>query len=194
MTLHIKVVRSYSGSRYYTSTHVYAAGQLLLNFHPLNLIETRLSRLVYEKHWAEPSQTSIMWLGFLFPILSLTMLSYHQFKDSPPEYERIARALSDLYRQRTTQCLLIADITKYAPYTLETLIFSITAEHSFKGNAEAGIYIMIGILVRTALHILIWIHHTILSSPHLQANFAVAPDVSLCKWTLWLPSKQAYHP
>jgi len=53
-----------------------------------------------------------MWLGFLFSILSLTMLSYHQFNDSAPEYGGIAKALSDLYRQRTAQCLLIADITK----------------------------------------------------------------------------------
>ncbi len=59
-------------------------------------------------------------------------------------------ALSDLYRQRTMQCLLIADITKCAPYALETS-FYITAEHSLKGTTGAGIYIMVGVLVQTAL-------------------------------------------
>jgi hypothetical protein len=79
------------------------------------------------------------------------MLSYRQFNDSPPEYQRIAEALYDLYRQRITECLLIADITKCAPYTLETLVFNIIAEHSRKRNSEAGVYVMIGVLVRTAL-------------------------------------------
>jgi len=58
------------------------------------------------------------------------MLSYHRFNDSPAEYEGIAMALPDLYRQRTTQCLLIADITKCTPNTLETLVFNTVAEHS----------------------------------------------------------------
>jgi hypothetical protein len=42
-----------------------------------------------------------MWLGFLFAILSLTMFSYHQFNDPPPKYDGIAKALTDLYHQRT---------------------------------------------------------------------------------------------
>jgi len=40
-----------------------------------------------------------MQLGFLFSIWSLTMHSYYQFNDSHPEYEGIAKALSNLYRQ-----------------------------------------------------------------------------------------------
>jgi hypothetical protein len=62
-----------------------------------------------------------MWLGLLFSVLSLTMLSYYLNEEEPPEYEGISQSLCELYRLRTTQCLMMGDISKCAPHTLETL-------------------------------------------------------------------------
>jgi hypothetical protein len=59
-----------------------------------------------------------MWLGLLFSMLTLVMLSYHILDDEPPEYEKISESLFELYRLRTAQCLMLGDITKCAPYTL----------------------------------------------------------------------------
>jgi hypothetical protein len=72
----------------------------------------------------------------LFSILGITMLSYHQF-DEPPEYEGISESLFQLYRQRTAQCLIIGDIAKCLPYTLETLRLNASAELNRKDDNVA---------------------------------------------------------
>ncbi|KAK9368461.1 hypothetical protein V1509DRAFT_622988 [Lipomyces kononenkoae] len=105
----------------------------------------------YEDHWKCPSSTKLMWLGLLFSILSLSMSSYGYSNDEPPEYEGISRSLSELYRQRTVQCLMMADITKYLPYTVETLIYHGFAEQLGKKNSTGGWWIMEGALIRVAI-------------------------------------------
>jgi len=45
-------------------------------------------------------------------MLCIAMQSYTRIKDTPPEYEGTAPALTELYRVRTVQCLMIADLTK----------------------------------------------------------------------------------
>ena len=79
------------------------------------------------------------------------MLSYDQF-DEPPEYEGISESLFQLYRLRTAQCLVIGDIAKCLPYTLETLRFNATAELNRKENNGRGLWIMTGVMVRAAIN------------------------------------------
>ncbi|KAH7356780.1 fungal-specific transcription factor domain-containing protein [Rhexocercosporidium sp. MPI-PUGE-AT-0058] len=105
----------------------------------------------YEEHWADPSKTSIMWLGLLFSMLSPIMFSYHSNDDEPPEYEGTSRSLSELYRVRTTQCLMMGDITKCAPFTLETLVYNSMAEWARKTVSETRVWMMVGLVVRVAL-------------------------------------------
>lgn len=64
----------------------------------------------YEKHWENPSETKIMWIGLLFSMLSLIMLSFYLNEDEPPEYEGTSQSLYELYRLRTAQCLMMGDI------------------------------------------------------------------------------------
>src|SRR4051794_16113194 len=93
-----------------------------------------------------------MWLGLLFSILTLSMLSYHFFDNEPPEYEGISGALLNLYLKRTAQCLMRADIAKCLPYTLETLIYYTAAEYSRKDDNGRGQWMMTGIIVRAAVN------------------------------------------
>jgi hypothetical protein len=79
------------------------------------------------------------------------MLSYHQFNE-PPEYEGISESLFQLYRLRTAQCLIIGDIAKCLPYTLETLRFNATAELGRKDDNSRGLWIMTGVIVRAAIN------------------------------------------
>jgi hypothetical protein len=79
------------------------------------------------------------------------MLSYHQF-DEPPEYEGISEPLFQLYRQRTAQCLIIGDIAKCLPYTLETLRLNATAELNRKDDNSRGLWIMTEVIVRAAIN------------------------------------------
>lgn len=40
-----------------------------------------------QKHWQDPSKTSIVWIGLLYSILCLAMQSYHKVGDEPIEWK-----------------------------------------------------------------------------------------------------------
>ncbi len=40
-----------------------------------------------QKHWQDPSQSSIIWVGLLYSILCLAMHSYHKIGDEPLEWK-----------------------------------------------------------------------------------------------------------
>lgn len=105
----------------------------------------------YNDHWKDPNRTNIIWLGLLFSILGITMLSYHQYGE-PPEYQGMSESLFHLYRTRTAQCLLSGDIAKCLPYTVETLRFNATAELNRRDDSRRGLWIMTGVIVRTAIN------------------------------------------
>jgi hypothetical protein len=79
------------------------------------------------------------------------MLAYRQVGE-PPEYEGLSESLFQLYRIRTAQCLLVGDIAKCLPYTLETLRFNATAELNRKDDNSRGLWIMTGVIVRVAIN------------------------------------------
>ncbi|KAL4928177.1 Zn(II)2Cys6 transcription factor [Aspergillus undulatus] len=103
----------------------------------------------YENHWKDPSQTGIIWLGLLFSILGLTMLGV-QFGGLA--FEGTTEKQFHLYRLRTAQCLLMGDIAKCLPYTVETLRFNATAELNRKDDNSRGLWIMTGVIVRVAVN------------------------------------------
>lgn len=79
------------------------------------------------------------------------MLAYYQHGE-PPQYEGISESLFQMYRMRTAQCLLSGDISKCLPYTVETLRFNATAELNRKDDNRRGLWIMTGVVVRTAIN------------------------------------------
>lgn len=105
----------------------------------------------YEAYWRNPKQTSVMWIGLYFAMLSQTMVSYEMSDDEPPEYKGISPSISDLYRLRVAQCLMIGDISKCAPYTLEALVFYTMSEWARKFQNEPRVWMMVGLLTRVAL-------------------------------------------
>uniref|UniRef100_A0A093XYQ6 Putative transcriptional regulatory protein n=1 Tax=Talaromyces marneffei PM1 TaxID=1077442 RepID=A0A093XYQ6_TALMA len=105
----------------------------------------------YAEHWEDPTKTSAIWLGLLFSILSINMLAYQQFGE-PPDYEGMSESLFQLYRLRTAQCLIIGDIGKCLPYTIEALRLNATAELNRKDDNSRGLWIMTGVIVRAAIN------------------------------------------
>lgn len=91
-----------------------------------------------------------MWIGMLFSVMAMVMLSYHLVEEEPPEYVGVSERLSDLYRLRTVQCLALGDITKCAPYTMETLLFYGIAEQARKSDSGTGVWLMYGTIIRVA--------------------------------------------
>lgn len=92
-----------------------------------------------------------MWLALLFSILSLATAAQSRPAQKPLELEGSAKSLSDLYRIRTAQCLMMGDITKCLPYTLEALMYNALVEQVGKRNGSAGVWVLLGAIIRVAI-------------------------------------------
>lgn len=79
------------------------------------------------------------------------MLAYQQFGE-PPDYEGMSESLVQLYRLRTAQCLIVGDMAKCLPYTVEALRLYATAELNRKDDNSRGLWIMTGVIVRAAIN------------------------------------------
>ncbi|KAI1132487.1 fungal-specific transcription factor domain-containing protein [Nemania abortiva] len=101
-------------------------------------------------HWQDPSKSSIMWIGLLYSMLCLAMLSYHKVGDEPLEWRGRSLDLAAEYRLRTVQCLVEADYTKPVEYTVETMILYLFGEYSSRWDADLGLWLITSIITRIA--------------------------------------------
>ncbi|KAF4631297.1 hypothetical protein G7Y89_g6826 [Cudoniella acicularis] len=104
-----------------------------------------------DRHWSNPANTKIIWIGLLYAVLCFAMQSYNRNNDVPPEYEGTAPAIADLYRIRTAQCIVIADITKPGEYMIETLTLYAMCEYTSERDGDMGTWLLSGTMVRLAL-------------------------------------------
>jgi len=116
----------------------------------VNIIHAPTFHAQLRNHWQDPSKTPIMWLGLLYSVLCLAMLSYHKVGDEPPEWKGRSLELAALYRLRTVQCLVTADYTKPGEYTVETMILYIFGEFSSRWDADLGLWLIQGMITRIA--------------------------------------------
>lgn len=105
----------------------------------------------YDRHWLNPSETTVIWLGMCFSMMTLAMQSYDRAGDEPPEYRGRSLELSHEFRRLTAQCLLLSDITSPNPQTLETLVLHVQAEYGRSRDAEPGVLLMTSLCVRLAM-------------------------------------------
>ncbi|KAK4954754.1 hypothetical protein LTR66_013507 [Elasticomyces elasticus] len=104
----------------------------------------------YDQHWMNPNETSVVWLGLVYAIMTLALQSYHRAGDEPPEYRGKSWELSVQFRRLTGQCLVLADFIQPLAYMLETMILHVQAEYARTRDAEAGVLVLVGICVRLA--------------------------------------------
>ena len=105
----------------------------------------------YQAHWQNPEKTSIVWIGLLFVIMRLALQSFVYDGDEPPEIQGKCHDLSGAFRAQMAHCLIIADYTKPQAFIIETLIHHLHAEHISNRDAEASIWILMGMIVRLAM-------------------------------------------
>jgi len=105
----------------------------------------------YDRHWLDPSDTSIVWIGMCYAMMTLALQSYHRAGDEPPEYHGRGLELSHAFRRSTAQCLQLADITQPIAQILETLILHVQAEYGRSRDAEPGVLLMTSLCVRLAM-------------------------------------------
>lgn len=116
----------------------------------VNIIHAPTFHQQLRSHWQDPSKTPIMWLGLLYSVLCLAMLSYHKVGDEPPEWKGRTLEMAAEYRVRTVQCLIAADYTKPVDYTVETMILYVFGEYSSRWDAELGLWLIVSVITRIA--------------------------------------------
>ncbi|KAF7157059.1 hypothetical protein CNMCM5623_001047 [Aspergillus felis] len=105
----------------------------------------------YNKHWEDPSQTCIVWVGMLFAMMRLAMLSYNQEGDEPPEFRGKSLDMAGTFRNLVAQCLTLADYTKPYPYLIETFIFHLHGDFRQTKEADVSVWVLVGVVARLAM-------------------------------------------
>lgn len=105
----------------------------------------------YNQHWADPSKSSIVWVAMLFAMMRLAMLSYGREGDEPPEFRGKCQELAANFRTQMAHCLITADYTKPHNHIIETLIFHLHAEYTSNRDAEASVWVLVGMIARLAM-------------------------------------------
>ena len=108
-------------------------------------------RKEYEQHWMNPNETSIVWIGMCFAMMSMALQSYHRAGDEPPEYGGTSREMAGNFSELTAQCLISADFTQPVTYMIEALVFYSQAEYSRRRDVETGLWMLSGIITRLAM-------------------------------------------
>lgn len=116
----------------------------------VNIVHAPTFHQQLRAHWQDPSRSDIMWLGLLYSILCLAMLSYHKVGDEPAEWKGRSLELAAEYRMRTVQCLFAADYTKPREYTVETMLLYVFGELSSRWDADMSLYLITSVVVRVA--------------------------------------------
>ncbi|KAK0656423.1 fungal-specific transcription factor domain-containing protein [Cercophora newfieldiana] len=116
----------------------------------VNIIHAPTFHQTLRGHWQDPSKTPIMWLGLLYSIMSLAMLSYYKVGDEPAEWKGRTLDLAAEYRLRTVQCLIAGDYTRPSEYTVETMMLYIFGEFSSRWDADLGLWLISSLATRTA--------------------------------------------
>jgi hypothetical protein len=101
-----------------------------------------------ETHWTDPSKTPLMWLGLLYSIMCLALLSYHKVGDEPAEWKGRCLELAQEYRLRTAQCLVTADYTTAVEHTVETMIHYVYSEHMSRTDSDMSLYLALSLAIR----------------------------------------------
>ncbi|KAI8167539.1 hypothetical protein KHU50_006469 [Colletotrichum sp. SAR 10_65] len=95
-----------------------------------------------------PSETPVMWLGLLYSIMCMAVMSYDLVGKSEVEDPK---ALIDQYREKTAQCLLLGKYANGGQYTWETIYQYVIIELSSRRDITQTIGILHGVSMNLLL-------------------------------------------
>ncbi|KAK2758715.1 hypothetical protein FQN54_003405 [Arachnomyces sp. PD_36] len=116
-----------------------------------HVLHTPTFQKQYARHWQDPSKSTLVWIGMLFAMMRLALLSYYRDGDEPPEFRGKSLDMAGSYRSLMAQCLVLSDYTKPQQYLLETLILHLHADYSQTKETETSVWILAGMIARLAM-------------------------------------------
>ncbi|EED13411.1 C6 transcription factor, putative [Talaromyces stipitatus ATCC 10500] len=134
----------------------YIADMLIARFfnnrdHGPDILHVPTFQKDYNEHWKNPSASCPVWIGMLYAMMRLAMLSYYHDGEEPPEFKGKSLDMSKSFRHLMCQCLILADYTKPYPYLIETLVLHMHADFSETNEANIAIWVLVGIIARLAM-------------------------------------------
>lgn len=108
-------------------------------------------QIQYHKHWQDPSQTSIVWIGMVLVMMRIAMLSYQKEDDTPPEFQGKTLDMAASFRTLMAQCLNLADYTKPYRYLIECLTLHLHADFLETRETDVSIWVLVGVITRLAM-------------------------------------------
>ncbi|KAK6373978.1 hypothetical protein LTS17_007948 [Exophiala oligosperma] len=105
----------------------------------------------YERFWEDNSMTSIVWVGLLYAVLRIAMLDFVREGDEPLEFKGKCPDLASTFRNRLTDCLILADYMQPHEFLIETLCLHLYAEYVCSRDARSVTWVLTGMITRMAM-------------------------------------------
>jgi hypothetical protein len=113
----------------------------------------------YKQFWKDPSSASVMWIALLYCTMALGIIlgprnpgiNAHIAPYDPTGRDAYLASSVHKFQQLASSALVLADITKSQPYTLETLMVYSECEFLTRDDHHAKIWLMHGVALRTAM-------------------------------------------
>jgi hypothetical protein len=99
----------------------------------------------------------VMWIGLLFSIMTIE-LSVEAITDEKPSsiaghVVRDPQVMIKVFREKTIQCLILADYTQPTPYAIETLLLYFLVDCFSNSASHVGSWMIMGIISRVAMRL-----------------------------------------
>ncbi|KAF2467236.1 uncharacterized protein BDR25DRAFT_376125 [Lindgomyces ingoldianus] len=118
----------------------------------------------YRQFWKDSSSTPVMWIALLYSAMALGIIlgprnpglhahaaAYDRSSGSLFDKNDNLASAADRYQQLASSAMVLADIAKSQPYTLETLMIYGECEFLRRDDHHSKIFLMNGVVVRVAM-------------------------------------------
>ena len=98
-----------------------------------------------------------MWIGLLFSIMTITLSVEVKTDHSPSSIAEHAvrdpHELIRVFREKTVQCLIMADYTQPMPYTIEALLLYFLGDSLSNTASPTGLWMTMSVITRAAMRV-----------------------------------------
>ncbi|EWZ92737.1 hypothetical protein FOCG_06472 [Fusarium oxysporum f. sp. radicis-lycopersici 26381] len=105
----------------------------------------------YANFWVNPSGASIIWVGFLFSIMSMAVSLQKKEAGVHGVSASELQTTLDTYRTLTIHCLVAGDYLRSSAHTVETLILHFAVDQEADADANIGNWVLMGVIIRIAM-------------------------------------------
>jgi hypothetical protein len=105
----------------------------------------------YRRFWYDQSKTPVAWIALLFAILRVAMIDYLREHDEPLEFQGKCQDLANNFRNRVSDCLILADYMQPQEFLMEALCFHLYGEYVASRDSQSSVWILAGIIIRLGM-------------------------------------------